>query len=84
MTTPPPLSPAAQAVLDAMYEVNMDFGEENHACAAAVLRAVADRVLPIHRPVGGGFREHRSAIAERRENRRQLLAIAAELEGANG
>jgi hypothetical protein len=30
-----PLSPAAQAVLDTMYEINMDFNGENSALAAA-------------------------------------------------
>ena len=35
------LSPAAQAVLDAMYEVNMDFDGENATLAAAALEAVA-------------------------------------------
>jgi hypothetical protein len=34
-------SPAAQAVIDAMYEVNMDFGDENDKLGAAVLRAAA-------------------------------------------
>jgi len=28
------LSPQAQAVSDSMYEVNMDFNDENHAIAA--------------------------------------------------
>jgi hypothetical protein len=40
------LLPAAQAVLDAMYEVNMDFGDENATLAAAALRAAADQVIP--------------------------------------
>lgn len=35
------LSPQAQAVLDEMYEVNMDFGEENAKLAAAALCAAA-------------------------------------------
>jgi hypothetical protein len=48
---------------------------------AAAIRAAADEVVPVQMPVGAGFRQHRSAIAERLENRRQLLAIAAELEG---
>ena len=38
------LPSVAQAVLDAMYEVNMDFGKENAKLAAAALRAAADRV----------------------------------------
>jgi hypothetical protein len=44
---------------------------------------VADQVVPIERPVGGGFRQHRSATAERLENRRRILAIATELEGTS-
>ena len=39
-----PLSPAAQAVLDAMYGINMDFNGENSALAAAALLAAADQV----------------------------------------
>ncbi len=39
------LSLAAQAVLDAMHEVNMDFDGENATLAAATLRAAADQVL---------------------------------------
>jgi hypothetical protein len=37
------LSPAAQAILDAMYEVNVDFCDENRDLAAAALRAAADQ-----------------------------------------
>ena len=36
------LSHSAQAVLNAMHEINMDFNGENRALAAAALRAVAD------------------------------------------
>jgi hypothetical protein len=45
MTTP--LSPAVQAVLDAMYGINMDFNDENSALAAAALRAAADRMMSL-------------------------------------
>jgi len=38
------LSPAARAVLDAMYQVNMDFSGESAQLAAAALRAVAGSV----------------------------------------
>jgi protein-disulfide isomerase-like protein with CxxC motif len=41
------LSPAAQAVLDAMHEVNMDFDGENAILAAAALRAAADRTMSL-------------------------------------
>jgi hypothetical protein len=43
------LSPAAQAVLDAMYQVNMDFSGENAQLAAAALHAAADQVAPSRR-----------------------------------
>ena len=42
MTNPTPLSPAAQAVLDAYRDADIDDG----ATAAAVLRAAADQVVP--------------------------------------
>jgi hypothetical protein len=42
------LSPAAQAVLDAMYELHIDFGEENHALAAALEEQLAqDKPAPM-------------------------------------
>ena len=74
------LSPAAQAVLDAVmqYEINPEC--YSREIAAAALRAVVEQVMPLERTFGGGFRQHRSATAERRENRRQILAIVAELE----
>jgi len=82
------LSPAAVAVLDAMYEVNMDFMEENHALAAAALRALADQVVPESEP------PQRDSFSDRSvwqwavdchnhdvDTRSKLLAIASELEG---
>jgi len=69
------LSPSAQAVLDSMYEVNMDFNDENHALAAAALRAVADQVVPPD-PCGDDC-----CIDLCVGIRAELLAIAAELEG---
>ena len=75
MTTTP-LSPAAQAVMDAFCPTsNLD-----RVALAAALRAVADQATPIQRIVGGGFRQHRSATAERLAIRRELLAIANELD----
>ena len=73
---PPPLSPAAQAVWDAFNEdeagVFVDYGDK----LAAALRAAADQVVPA-RPVLDSCCEHfEQAI------RHKLLAIAAELEGA--
>jgi hypothetical protein len=73
------LSPAAQAV---MYAYNEVYESDLHAVAAA-LQAVADQIGP------DGHDYSHGSIAElmwrgRREARRDLLAIAAELEGADG
>jgi hypothetical protein len=74
MTNPTPLSPAAQAVLDAFRSSHTGQG-----CLAAALRAAADQVVP------GEFRRHsvpKDVWLERCDIRRQLRAIAAELDGA--
>lgn len=83
------LSPAADAVLDAyMNNCGWPDGpyEKDYQCAAAVLRAAADQVVPDEpaptgmRPAGDvySFREIRRG--QRQGTRSQLLAIAAELE----
>ena len=87
MTDTTPLSPAADAVLDA-YMNNCGWLdghlERDYRCAAAVLRAAADQVVPEEidlppiAPDLGHFRQH-----ERRLMRSRLHAIAAELEGAH-
>ena len=67
-----PLSPTAQAVLDAMYEDNAEL-------AAAVLEAAADQVVPketVPKMMSGPDLERK---VQRLHTRRQLLAIAAEL-----
>jgi len=69
----PELSPAAQAVLDAMYEVNMDFDGENATLAAAALEAAADQVVP-EDPCG-----YDCCITQCEQIRAELLATAAEL-----
>lgn len=71
------LSPTAQAVLDAMYEVNMDFGDENALLAAAVLRALATRGEAAEIRMAPGMSEFDEVI--RVSN---ICAIAAELDGA--
>jgi len=77
------LSLAALAVLGAMYEVNLDFVEENSTLAAAALRAAADQVVPEDAESVGD--EHDDARhAQWMRVRYKLLAIAAELERANG
>ena len=45
MTNPTPLSPAAQAVLDAV-EDDCIHPDDKHRIAAAALRAAADQVVP--------------------------------------
>lgn len=92
-----PLSPAAQAVLDAVkseldhapWELSYLAGSS----AAAALRAVADQVVPAEqpeprrgmRPGGtGALSPDEGAEDQRAATRRKLLAIAAELEGADG
>ncbi len=76
-----PLSPAAQAVLDAAFPAYADetlyvATGEQHAgkIAAAALRAAADQVVP-HT---AGDRTDRAA--NRRKIRHKLLALATELE----
>jgi len=80
--TDQPLSPAAQAVLDAaLFEVNA----ECYApwIAAAALRAAADLVVPISdRPDPNIEFEYGQWLAQN-TTRGYLLAIAAELEGSN-
>ena len=72
------LSKEAQAVLDAAmrYEINPEC--YSREIAAAALRATADQVVPIPRlPYDSCCDVHAAAI------RAELLAIAAELEGAD-
>ena len=75
-----PLSPSAQAVLDAFLdtpgEVPMpmwDYGRD----LAAALRAAADRVVPEQGCQIYGLTEREN---ERQQVREEILAIAAELE----
>ena len=69
------LSPAAQAVLDAMYEDNAA------ELAAAALEAAADQVVPVSdRPDPSNEFEYGQWLAKH-TTRVYLLAIAAELEG---
>ena len=76
-----PLSPAAQAVLDAAYAGNAE-GDVIGAAAAA-LRAVVDQVVPeVVNAVGDQHDEARRDQWLR--IRRRFLAIAAELEETSG
>ena len=76
---PRQLSPAAQGIAQAFndrYELCGPFDDNwQELCLAAALRAVADQVVP----EGGVFLSTASAARTRRD----VLAIAAELEGSN-
>jgi hypothetical protein len=71
MTNPTPLSPAAQAVLDAYRDADID----DEATAAAVLRAAADQVVPTDMLYARSCCEFTGDSI-----RNALLAIACELE----
>jgi hypothetical protein len=80
MTTPKSLSPAAQAVIDAVLGVR---DPSQYLCArplaAATLRAAVDHIdLLIERCGSPQDAEGRMAVLD------GFLAIATELEGANG
>jgi hypothetical protein len=75
------LSPGAQAVLDAAFSAYWSAEQEApndaHVIAAAALRAVADQVVPEDVI---WISEDAQVVGQ--DIREQLLAIAAELEGA--
>ena len=86
MTDTTPLSPAADAVLDA-YMNNCGWLdgplERDYRCAAAVLRAAADLVAPDDYKCYTGNLELDAGMEARTDDiRENLLTIAAELEGA--
>jgi len=93
MTTPRPLSPAAQAVLEAVDKVCVTaFLFTRRDVAAAAIRALVEQTLPEEEPFRGGMRpggtqpvvmeEFRQA--QRRHTRTKQLAIATELDGGAG
>ena len=75
------LSPAAQAVLDAFNREAKPEPHHQREAIAAALRAAADQVAPsdLDEP-----RNYLPMAMECQRIRKELLAIAAELEGANG
>lgn len=75
------LSPAAQAVMDAFMKAPCD----NELSVAAALRAAADQVISPVPPPCSDFDEHAQGfLAAHLKYRRELLSIAAELEGTDG
>jgi hypothetical protein len=81
------LSPAAQAVLDATQDAYWLWDSMCPADAetiAAALRAAADQVVPPHLETELYDRNPSLTLQKAVEIRHQLLAIAAELENANG
>lgn len=72
---PEPLSPAAQAVLDAVVPYPI-----HKQAIAAALRAAADQVIP-EEPLYGGDQRWMYERDARQSCRKRLLAIADELEG---
>jgi hypothetical protein len=76
MTDRTPLSPAAQAVLDAVTaQLDWHARYHSHSAAAAALRAVADQVVPLH--ICG---TNATRAQTRLGIRHKLLALATELE----
>ncbi len=81
-----PISPAAQAVLRA-YMNNCGWLDgplkKDYQCAAAVLRAAANQVVPPSLETEFYDRNPSLTLQKAVEIRQRLLAIAAELEGNN-
>ena len=77
MTDPTPLSPAAQAVMNAFVSIAGEGHRHQSAAVAAALRAAADQVVPeepdyMRNAIPDAFDRQESIRAE-------ILAIAAEL-----
>ena len=73
MTDPTPLSPAAQAVMNAFVSIAGEGHRHQSAAVAAALRAAA--AIEIHNPWGGRIESAGSMWM-----RDQILALATELE----
>ena len=76
-----PLSPAAQAVMDACTDAPIQINWATKLAAAAALRAAADQVVPDKCPPIEDFNEFDQGYAVAHiTHRAELLAIATELE----
>jgi hypothetical protein len=82
MTTPP-LSPAAQAVVESALT---PFHAIAKSMAAAAIRALVEQTLPKEKPFRGGmqFTPDEFEKIQRQRTRIQQLAIAAELDSGAG
>ena len=82
MTTPNPLTPATQAVMDAAYALPLKNGQPS---IGAALRAAVDQVVPESPDCGPPASDCVKGAEDRqRMVRFRLLAIATELEGHHG
>ena len=76
-----PLSPAAQAVLDAfLFNWPDNPLDQDRLCLAAALRAAADQVVPRRRKPMYADTSEESAWSAQQDTRDELLAIAYQLE----
>ena len=73
------LSPAAQAVLDAVC-VNTEPDCDTQHVIAAALRALADQVVPDDKPSSFISGAPQAFAMQRRTTRREILAISDELD----
>lgn len=74
------LSPAAQAVLDAVYEIKDPTGEDGVVLAAALRAAVNQVISPLAPPCADFDEYAQGFLVADSKYRNQLLAIATELE----
>ena len=75
------LSPAAQAVLDALDDQFYELNSQHMAAAIAALRAAADQVMPVKPAPDVASLKEFERWDVKRFVRLQVLAIATELEG---
>ena len=75
------LSPAAQAVIDACTDAPIHNNWATKSAAAAVLRAVADQVVPASRAPKLSLGETYAVWSAKDDVRDELLVIADELDG---
>ena len=78
------LSPAAQAVFDAVWR-EIDYAPKRHVrwAAIAALRAAADQVVPVRQEPLYADSSEESTWRAQQDVREELLSIAAELEDTN-